>query len=68
MNEKDIENRLKLSKTITDKNYSVRLRETISKIYQRLSNLEREKIALKIIPIVQNSKTEQEAMKQIMKL
>ena len=68
MNEKDIENRLKLSKTITDKNYSVRLRETISKIYQRLSNLEREKIALKIIPIVQNSKTEQEAMKQILKL
>ena len=68
MNDKDIEQRMKLSRTITEKHYSGPLREKIMIICKPLKSEDREALAKKCIPIVEASKTEQEALEQILKL
>ena len=68
MNEKDIEIRMKLLNLLQKLEYSVNTRAKIMLLFKNLKSTEKEHFAQKILKIVQNSKTEQEAMEQIMKL
>ena len=68
MNEKDIEIRMKLLNLLQKLEYSVNTRAKILLLFKNIKNTEKEYFAQKILKIVQNSKTEQEAMEQIMKL
>ena len=68
MNEKDIEIRMKLLNLLQKLEYSVNTRAKIMLLFKNLKSTEKEYFAQKILKIVQNSKTEQEAMEQILKL
>ena len=68
MNEKDIEIRMKLLNLLQKLEYSVNTRAKIMLLFKNLKSTEKEHFAQKILKIVQNSKTEQEAMEQILKL
>ena len=68
MNEKDIEIRMKLLNLLQKLEYSVNTRAKILLLFKNIKNTEKEYFAQKILKIVQNSKTEQEAMEQILKL
>ena len=68
MNEKDIEIRMKLLNLLQKLEYSVNTRAKIMLLFKNLKSTEKEHFAQKILKIVQNSKTERDAMEQIMKL
>ena len=68
MNEKDIEIRMKLLNLLQKLEYPVNTRAKIMLLFKNLKSTEKEHFAQKILKTVQNSKTEQEAMEQIMKL
>ena len=68
MNEKDIEIRMKLLNLLQKMNFSLNSKDKIMLLFKNIKNTEKEYFAQKILKIVQNSKTEQEAMEQILKL
>ena len=68
MNEKDIEIRMKLLNLLQKMNFSLNSKDKIMLLFKNIKNTEKEYFAQKILKIVQNSKTEQDAMKQILKL
>ena len=68
MNEKDIEIRMKLLNLLQKMNFSLNSKDKIMLLFKNLKSTEKEHFAQKILKIVQNSKTEQDAMEKILEL
>ena len=68
MNDKDIEKRCIMSRAYMDRKYSMNTRAQISNLFRNYKESEKEALAVKITKIIEASKTEQEALEQILKL
>ena len=68
MTDKDIEKRTNMSRAYMDKKYSMSTRAIISKIFKNCKENKKEELAEKITQIINQSKTEQEALKKIQEL